>query len=570
MPPRATWVPPRAALALMFSCFVFMFGATTVNAVWTELLLQRACARALPPIVYPSKACDREGQNETTLRGTWMILAQTVPAALSIGAVASLSDAKGRRPAVILSFAGPLMFALSTLLTPPLVCAGGHCVDGYWIILAATFVSSFSGGGPATFSCAMSVIADVSDGWDARARTQLFMFLEAAMWGGAILGPVAGGKFAKMVGLRQSFILSVGAISLAIVLLLLLYPETLQPHKRKPFSMATANPVAQLFPLFSHPVLRRFAIVIGPTTGIAWAMNSAISNLYLIRVADLSLMELSIGSSINVAATVGGLVLGLPLLQRCFSTRNLIIFSIADSLMAQLLMGCLALGFWAKFTMLQDGAHGGGSSSFSGGHEDYDGQSGSGGGAPPAETNSWRYLGPYILMGVSALQANCMPCMRSTIAVLCETGECPHTVSLTLGALGALQSITNIVGPIIAPIVWYQTQKFMPQFVMFLCAGLTALGVLTLLTLQPLEPLERKAAEAEAAGVASTTSVGSDVDNDVMDAAADALVPSGNTLMDGAGGFHEPLLGEPRSSSDLMSLRDNRGSIQGPGRFNTK
>ena len=135
--------------------------------------------------------------------------------------------------ALILIFVGPLAFFTAVLCMPPVLCG----LDGYWFVLAITCVFSFTGGNTATFSTSMSVIADVTDGWTDRARTNVFIMLEAALWGGGILGPVIGGKLGKLLGLRQSFLFAVVGIGVAIVLLLLCFQETLKERRPIKFTV---------------------------------------------------------------------------------------------------------------------------------------------------------------------------------------------------------------------------------------------------------------------------------------------------------------------------------------------
>ena len=101
-------------------------------------------------------------------------------------------------------------------------------IDGFWVIMGISLVCSFTGGNTATFSSAMSVIADVSVGWTPVQRTNLFMLLEAALWGGGIVGPILGGSVAKVVGLRNTFLFAVGMICMAIAVLLCFFTETLR------------------------------------------------------------------------------------------------------------------------------------------------------------------------------------------------------------------------------------------------------------------------------------------------------------------------------------------------------
>ena len=48
-----------------------------------------------------------------------------------------------------------------------------------------------------------------------------------------------------------------------------------------------------------------------------------------------------------------GLVVGLPLLQLCLTTKAVVCFSIMDSCVQQLLLGLLALSFWHTFTLAE-------------------------------------------------------------------------------------------------------------------------------------------------------------------------------------------------------------------------
>jgi MFS family permease len=421
----------------MIACAVAILGMQVPLAVWTELLLQRACERMGLP--YPSTACDRRGQDELTLRSSWLTLAQTVPAVFSVGAVSSIADTYGRRIAIILTFVSPLVYCLSVALTPPVV--GG--VDGYWIILTLTALSSFTGGSAATFSCAMSVIADVSDGLPATARTTLFMLLEAAMWGGAVLGPIVGGKAAEVLGnhnhegLRLSFFVGAAFIAFGAIILWCFYEETLKC--RRPFRWDTANPISQLAPLFCHPVMRRFAVYLA-FVNLSAVMQGAIINNYFVRVADLDVMELSTALSINMGATVVGLLVGLPILQRCLSTKGVICLSVLDSCIQQALLGLLALPFWQSFIRQASGSSSDGTGSF--------GSTGS------DVSHPWRYLGPYVLQAAAFAQVLAMPCMRSTIAMLCGTNQVRYTVANTLGAVGAMQALSAVGGPILGPGIW--------------------------------------------------------------------------------------------------------------------
>ena len=109
------------------------------------------------------------------------------------------------------------------------------------------------------------------------------------------------------------------ACGAAILILLLFYRETLADAQRVKFDWARANPLGQLKPLVEHPVMIRFAIILGPTYLFAVCATQTITNVYLLRVANADVVELSIvgvGGSLSQFVGAVGLVVLLPLLQK--------------------------------------------------------------------------------------------------------------------------------------------------------------------------------------------------------------------------------------------------------------
>ena len=201
-----------------------------------------------------------------------------------------------------------------------------------------------------------------------------------------------------------------------------------------------------------------------------------ITNLYLIRVADFSLMELSVFASVGTGTTVAGLLVALPLLQRCMSTKSVICFSVLDSAVQMMLLGMLGLPFWWIISGQESDSSpadvtGGGSGSL----------------ADEATGNWLRTWGAYIANAAGFGQAICMPCIRSTVAVLCATGEVKYSVALSLGAIGAEQAIVGIIAPLFFPPIYAATEKGAPYFVPFLGAALTIVGLFAVMTLPNIE-----------------------------------------------------------------------------------
>lgn len=107
------------------------------------------------------------------------------------------------------------------------------------------------------------------------------MLLEAATWGGSMIGPILGGKIALLFGLRAPFACAFVLLCVAFVMLLLGYKETLDDTQRVDFTWARANPLGQLWPLLEHPVMVRFAIILGPTYLFAVVATQNVSSLYV-------------------------------------------------------------------------------------------------------------------------------------------------------------------------------------------------------------------------------------------------------------------------------------------------
>ena len=98
-----------------------------------------------------------------------------------------------------------------------------------------------------------------------------------------MIGPILGGKIALEFGLRAPFACAFFLTGIAFVLLLVGYRETLGDAQRVEFTWARANPLGQLWPLIEHPVMIRFAIILGPTYLFAVVAAQNISSLCVAR-----------------------------------------------------------------------------------------------------------------------------------------------------------------------------------------------------------------------------------------------------------------------------------------------
>ncbi|MGH8189796.1 MAG: MFS transporter, partial [Steroidobacteraceae bacterium] len=190
----------------------------------------------------------------------------------------SLSDRFGRRPIILLSNVGLGLDYILMALAPSV----------RWLFIGRVI----SGITAASVSTAGAYIADVTP---PEQRAAKFGLLGAAFGFGFVVGPALGG-FLGDINPRLPFWVA-AAFSLANALYgLIVLPESLPKHLRRPFSWRKANPLGALRLLRSHHEL----------WGLSWVMF--LSNLA--HVALPSVAVLYMGYRYNWDASAVGLVLG--------------------------------------------------------------------------------------------------------------------------------------------------------------------------------------------------------------------------------------------------------------------
>jgi DHA1 family tetracycline resistance protein-like MFS transporter len=140
----------------------------------------------------------------------------------------ALSDRYGRRPLLLLGIAG---LGATFLLT-----ALAHAL---WLIVAARVLG---GGLSANFAVAQAYVADITP---PEQRTQSLGRLGAMFGIGFVLGPILGGLLGS-VDLRLPLYGAAGMCALNWLYGLLVLPESLAVHQRRPISAARVNPLTSL------------------------------------------------------------------------------------------------------------------------------------------------------------------------------------------------------------------------------------------------------------------------------------------------------------------------------------
>jgi DHA1 family tetracycline resistance protein-like MFS transporter len=142
--------------------------------------------------------------------------------------VGSLSDRFGRKPLLVLGMLGPGLTYLLLAVAPGVA----------WLFIGY-IVSGIAG---AIYTTVNAYVADITTAEDRAGR---FGMMGAAFGLGFIAGPLAGGLLGN-IGLRVPLYAAGGLTLVNLALALFLLPESLPVERRRPFSWASANPLASL------------------------------------------------------------------------------------------------------------------------------------------------------------------------------------------------------------------------------------------------------------------------------------------------------------------------------------
>ncbi|MCC6246657.1 MAG: MFS transporter [Rubrivivax sp.] len=251
----------------------------------------------------------------------------------------ALSDRFGRRPVLLLGFAGLALSFFGTALAPAL-----------WVLVV---IRLFSGAMQSNISVANAYVADISAPED-RARR---FGLVGAMFGiGFILGPVLGGVLGS-VDVRLPFFVS-GSLALVNGLYgMFVLPESLPAERRRAFEWRRANPVAALRGL-------RALQGVGPLVGVIALASLAQFMLHMSWVLYTKFKfgwgPAQVGWSLFAVGIVSAIGQGLllkPLLRR-FTPRQLAVAGLLVGSLSHLLFG-LATHGWMMYAVIALGLVGG-------------------------------------------------------------------------------------------------------------------------------------------------------------------------------------------------------------------
>ncbi|MBK9133725.1 MAG: MFS transporter [Betaproteobacteria bacterium] len=244
----------------------------------------------------------------------------------------ALSDRHGRRPVLLVGFAG---LALSFFVTA--------AATALWVLVA---VRLFSGAMQSNISIANAYVADITAPAD---RARRFGLLGAMFGIGFILGPVAGGLLGD-IDVRLPFVV---AGSLALVNGLygwFVLPESLPAERRRPFEWRRANPVA---------ALRGLAALKG-VGALVWVIALAGLAQFILHMTWVLYTKFrfgwgpgEVGWSLFAVGVVSAVSQGLllkPALKR-LGARRLAVVSMVSGALAYAAFG-LATAAWMMYTII--------------------------------------------------------------------------------------------------------------------------------------------------------------------------------------------------------------------------
>jgi DHA1 family tetracycline resistance protein-like MFS transporter len=252
----------------------------------------------------------------------------------------ALSDQHGRRPVLLLGFAG---LALSFLVT--------GLATALWMLIAVRLVS---GAMQANAAVANAYVADITP---AEERARRFGLVGAMFGLGFTLGPVVGGLLGAIDVRLPFFAAGVMAIANGLYGWFVL-PESLPPERRRPFSWQRANPVSALKGLTQLRGIGPLVAVIGLA---ALSQLTLHSSWVLYTTFKFGWGPAQNGGSLFVVGLMSAFVQGYLLkhLLRRWTPRQLASFGLVGSSLTYLGFGLAAEG-WMMFLVIVIGTLAGG------------------------------------------------------------------------------------------------------------------------------------------------------------------------------------------------------------------
>lgn len=248
--------------------------------------------------VLPNLIVELEGVSlsEATFLGGMIAASYAVFQFLMGPFVGSLGDRFGRRPVFLFSLGG---FSIDFFLM-------GFAPSIIWLFIGR----SIAGGLGAIFGPANAAMADISKEED---RAKSFGMVGASFGIGFIVGPALGGLLGEY-GTRTPFFVAAAIAAITFVYGFFAFPETMPAEKRRPFSLARANPIGAFFHLKKlkgvTPIALVYLIWVTATNiyPVTWSYFAQIQFSWTPQMVGVSLTIVGFSMTVVQATLLGRVV----------------------------------------------------------------------------------------------------------------------------------------------------------------------------------------------------------------------------------------------------------------------
>jgi DHA1 family tetracycline resistance protein-like MFS transporter len=306
--------------------------AAAMGFIMAAVLIDMVSIGLIVPVLPHIVGLFTQSNDEQTQGFLMLTLAFGVANFFGSPVLGALSDRYGRRPVLLIGFAGLALSFFVTALAPAL-----------WVLVV---VRLFSGAMQANISIANAYVADITAPQD---RAKRFGQLGAMFGLGFMLGPVIGG----LLGDHNVRLPFYAAGTLAIVNWcygFFVLPESLPPEKRRPIEPRKMNPVAALQGLAALKGVGPLVFVIALTSLAQFMLHTS---WVLYTKFKFGWGPAQVGWSLLAVGIVSVLSQGVllrPLLKR-FSPQKLAIAGMTSGALAYLGFGLASEG-WMMYVVI--------------------------------------------------------------------------------------------------------------------------------------------------------------------------------------------------------------------------
>ena len=303
-----------------------------MSFIMVAVLIDMISIGLMVPVLPHIAGTFTSSNDEQTLAFMAVVLAFGVANFFSSPVLGALSDRFGRRPVLLLGFAG---MAASFFVTA--------VATSLWMLVA---VRLFSGAMQSNISIANAYVADISTPQD---RARRFGLLGAMFGIGFILGPVIGGILGD-IDVRLPFLVAGSLAVLNACYGYFVLPESLPVEKRRAFDWRRANPVSSLRGLAALKGVGPLVLVLA-LSGLAQFMLHMTWVLYTKFKFGWGPGEVGWSLlAVGVMSALGQGVLLKPLLKR-FSPPKLAVMGMASASLAYFAWG-MATQAWMLYAVI--------------------------------------------------------------------------------------------------------------------------------------------------------------------------------------------------------------------------